>query len=111
MSEQSKDNKQKFKTEQLQHLCRTIIHLNKKQRVTFLANISKKDCKLLQSLTYNILLNTEVKIEDKTKAYLNNNISSLRKLASKLVCVGDKRNTLQKKQLLIKKIALIALNQ
>ena len=111
MSEEKQANKQKFKTEQLLHLCKTIIHLNKKQRITFLANISKNDCKLLQSLAYNILLNSELKIKDKPKVYLNNNITSLRKLASKLVCVGDKRNTLQKKHLLIKKIALIALDQ
>ena len=75
-----------------------------RQKASFLAHISKTHCEYIRQSAYNLLLNSSIELSSSERAYLRRNSSAIRRLASKRVCVRDKRGILAKKAGLITKI-------
>ena len=85
------------------------LDLASRQRSNFLTHISKKHCEFIRQSAYNLLLNSSIDLGAGDREYLRRNSSSIRKLASKRICLGDKRRILAKKARLITRIFQIVI--
>ena len=88
---------------------RLLLGTNRVQRLGVLRNITRKQCTILRHLAYNIMFNSSIELSVKDKSYLKHQINSLKILASKKVCLADKKDIFAKKHLLIKRLAQLGL--
>ncbi len=86
---------------------KVFLSFSPKQRKDFLLNIKQKQCNLIRSASYNILLNSEIVLTDQQKQYLRRRVGTIKRLASKRVCLTDKKPILTKNISLIRKILAI----
>ena len=85
------------------------LQLNTKQRESFLAQMTVRQCNILRNCLYNLIMNSSINISQTDRKYLNKRIGIIKTLASKKVCATDKRDILVKKNLLIRRILRILL--
>ena len=83
------------------------VTLNKPQREAFVKHITSEQCWKIRNMCYNLLFNSSINLADRDRRYLRRNVQDIRKLASKRICLEDKRGVLSAKQLLIRKICVI----
>ena len=89
------------------NLAKVFLSFSPKQRKDFLTNIKQNQCNLIRSASYNILLNTDIVLTENQIKYLKPRASRVKRLASKRVCLQDKKSILLKNVSLIKKILSI----
>lgn len=92
------------------HFAGLLESTNKKQRIALLENITQGQCLYIREIAYNLLFNDSLNYTEKTRTYLKNNISQLKILASRKICLAEKKHILVKKQQFVKKIAKIVLD-
>ena len=88
---------------------RQFLSLSRRQQDTFLVHVTNAQCGILRNIVYNLLLNSSVQglISTVDRTYLRRNTTALRSLASRRVCVPDKRAILVRKALLVKRVLII----
>ncbi len=87
---------------------KTFLSLSPKQKVQFLTSITKDQCELIRQAALNVLINSGLELSDKDRKYFNRHINTLKKLASRRICLDGKRETLPKyKQLVTRVLNLI----
>ena len=82
----------------------------KEQRLGILRNITKKQCAQIRQVAYNILFNDSLNISAEEREYLKRHHTSIKQLASGRVSLDRKKRILVRKQLLVKRLAEIAVN-
>ena len=82
----------------------------KEQRLAILRNITKKQCGQIRQVAYNILFNDSLDISADEREYLKRHHTAIKKLASGRVSLDTKKRILVRKQLLVKRLAEIAVN-
>ena len=93
------------KTTHVLDFARLLASTSKNQRIAILKNITPPQCRIIKQIAYNLIFNTSIKISDLNKKYLNHNLHNLKLLASKRICITQKRHILEKRHLLVKKAA------
>ena len=78
------------------------------QRKIILKNITKKQCATLRAIIYNVMFNKDIVLKPQDKTYLTRHISDIKYLASKKICLSEKKDIIYKKYLLIKRVIQIA---
>ncbi len=73
---------------------KTFLTFSQRQRKSFLLAITAKQCDIIRSVCYNLLLNKSIELSDSHRLYLKKRINIIKKLASKRICVGDKKKIL-----------------
>lgn len=96
---------------QVYTLATQFLALNRFQQETFLVHISAAQCRIIQNVAYNLLLNTSVQslLSEVDRKYLRRSTSALRTIASRRICVREKRAVLVKKTRLIRRILQISI--
>lgn len=89
---------------ELLSLAQIFLSLNKQQSRSFLAGISRGQCNLIRIASYNLLMNSSVQMSDVDRIYLRRHSAAIRKLASRRLCLSDKKDILVKKAPLIRRI-------
>lgn len=84
-----------------------ISETTKAQRKAILLNITPKQCDYLRQFFFNLLFNSSIQISQTERNYLNHNLASVRALASRRICLGDKKKVLVNKHLMIKRAVKI----
>lgn len=97
-------------SEQAYEFAVSFLGLNEKQRSAFLVHMTGNQCRILRLCAYNILLNGDITIPAADRRYLQRNQGVLRQLASKRLCLGDKRILLANKGLLIRRLLRIVVD-
>ena len=86
------------------------MRLNALQREGFLRHLTGKQCRILRNCVFNVIVNTSFNISQTDRKYLKKYMPVLKKIASKRICVGDKREVLVKKNLLIRRVLKIVIS-
>lgn len=94
-------------SEEIKNFALLLTQVEKPVRITILKHLTTRQCEFVRQIATNILLNGSLNLDTNAKSYIRNNLSEIKKLASKLVCKKLKRNILVKKQQMIKKLALL----
>ena len=84
--------------------------VNRAQRLGIIKHLTSQQCQILREAVYNLLFNSSIQIIDKDRQYFNRRMTVLRMLASKRVCVKEKRNLLVANQALLQKVVSIVIN-
>lgn len=88
---------------------RFLLSLSHRQLKNFLSSVTRAQCELIRQSSYNLFFNTSIKLEEVDRAYLRRYSKALKQLASKKVCLTDKRGILAKRSSLIKRIMKIVI--
>ena len=94
---------------QVVNFCITLVTLNRKQRVSIFNKLDKHQFVLIKELCVNLLINKELSLSPKEKAYFNNNLAKLKILGSKTVSKKSQEGILVKNQQLLKRVAYVLL--
>ena len=86
-------------------ITQSIIRMPQWELIQFLLKISTKSCGLIRQVALNVLLNKEIYISEQDKKYFKKQEWDIKHIASKNICVKDKRKLLPSKYRLIKKLA------
>ena len=86
------------------------LDLSPQQRQSFLSQIRRNQCKHVQQAATNILLNSNIDLSKVDREYFRKKKQALRRLASKSVCLDDKRSLLPKNSGLVRRIMIIIVN-
>ncbi len=86
------------------NFAKVFLSFSPKQRKDFLTNIKQNQCNLIRSASYNLLLNSEIILSETQRQYLKPRVGRVKKLASKRICLTEKRQVLVKNISLIRKI-------
>ena len=86
------------------------LQLSPQQRVSFLAQIRRKQCGYIRESATNILLNNNLSISSTDRDYFRKKKYVLKVIASKGVCLDYNRYLLPKYGSLIKRIMVIIVN-
>ena len=90
------------------NFCIALISLTRKQRIAILHELNKKQFAFIREISLNILINKNLSLSDKEKAYFNHNLRKLRTLGSHTASRQAKVNIISKNQQLLKKIANVS---
>lgn len=106
----NKDSEEVFVTKAYR-LASQFLALNNFQQDSFLVHITKAQCKVLQNIMYNLLLNGSLQslLSEVDRRYLRRSTRALRGLASRNICLGSKRAMLVKKTPLVRRVMIIIL--
>ena len=94
-------------TEKVYNFATGFLSLNNRQRAAFFINVTHSQCKILISCAYNVLLNSSLDISVDDRKYLRRHSSIIRKIASKRICLSDKKHMLVKKASLVSRLLKI----
>ncbi len=86
------------------------LDLSPQQRVSFLAQIHRNQCNYIQQAVTNILLNSSVDLSAVDREYFRKKKTALKQLASKSVCLDDKRVLLPRYSGVVRRIMLVIVN-
>ena len=86
------------------------LDLSPQQRQSFSSQIQRSQCKHLQQTATNILLNSRVDLSNVDREYFRKKKQALRQLASKSVCLDDKRSLLPRYSGLVRRIMIVIVN-
>ena len=90
------------------NFCIVLISLTRKQRIAILHELDKKQLAFIREISLNILINKNLSLSDKEKAYFNHNLRKLRTLGSHTASRDAKVKIISKNQQLLKKIANVS---
>ena len=85
-------------------LSQTFMSLTPQQSRSFLIGISKDQCDLIRMSAYNLLLNSSIQLSEADREYFKRHSAPLRKLASRRLCLLDKKAILVKRAPLIRRM-------
>ncbi len=81
-----------------------ILDFSPQQRLSFLSQIRRNQCEIIRQVATNVLLNSSITLSDAERQYFRRKQSVLWHLASKRVCMDDKRHLLTKYSPLIRQL-------
>lgn len=95
--------------EKVVQFCNAIVSLTRKQRISVLKNMTRKQMVLIKEICLNILVNKEMNLTERDKIYFNNNLAKLRALGSHTSTLSVKKQIVENNQQLVKKLTNVTL--
>ncbi len=86
----------------------SILDFSPQQRRSFLAQIRRNQCEIIRQVATNVLLNSSMILSDSERSYFKKKQGILRQLASKRICMDDKRELLPKYSSVVKQLMKVA---
>ena len=93
----------------LKHFLRLLSITGRAQRISLLRHISKSQCTHLKGLAHNLMFNSEITLTSEEKKYLTRHSGVIKQIASRRVCLEEKKNLLVDNQRLVKRLVDIGL--
>ncbi len=86
-----------------------LLKVTKGQRIAVLKSLNSRQCSIIRQTAYNILFNSSIELSPEDREFFKSNSVFIKQLASKNICLKNKRGILVGKTKLIERIARIAL--